>query len=329
MTATAQLTVAVQFFLVSHNRMSQMQRHLRAKLMVRSFTTSSSRNANALTYSRALIRGLSPDFAVKAIRKHTPDAQAIDQAKATTQHVEYSNALREILGAQTVIEIPAEAGCPDSVFVEDTVVVAGGTALITNPGHSKRVAETEGVASALHQLGNIRVSRMLGGREKLDGGDVLFTGREFFVGLSNRTNKYGVEALARAFPGYRVSAVPLGNSALHLKSVMSMLGPNTIVAADHELGRTLAFFIQDNNGVSKALRSAGRALQFVLVPDEKAANVVHVNGTILMQPAAQYPASAHAIQQFADDEGFKVVEVDTSELAKADGALTCCSVLLK
>ena len=35
----------------------------------------------------------------------------------------------------------------------------------------------------------------------IDGSDVLFTGREFFVGLSRRTNILGAKALASAFPG--------------------------------------------------------------------------------------------------------------------------------
>lgn len=36
----------------------------------------------------------------------------------------------------------------------------------------------------------------------IDGGDVLFTGDEIFVGLSQRTNYQGANALAKAFPEY-------------------------------------------------------------------------------------------------------------------------------
>ena len=36
---------------------------------------------------------------------------------------------------------------------------------------------------------------------KLDGGDVLWTGREILVGLSHRTNAKGLEAVKEAFPG--------------------------------------------------------------------------------------------------------------------------------
>jgi arginine deiminase len=39
----------------------------------------------------------------------------------------------------------------------------------------------------------------------IDGGDVLFTGREFFVGLSKTTNMAGAKAVASAFPEYPVT----------------------------------------------------------------------------------------------------------------------------
>lgn len=59
----------------------------------------------------------------------------------------------------------------------------------------------------------------------LDGGDVLFTGREFSVGLSERTNQLGAEILADTAKAYTVSTVPVANS-LHLKSFCSKAGPN-------------------------------------------------------------------------------------------------------
>lgn len=39
----------------------------------------------------------------------------------------------------------------------------------------------------------------------IEGGDVLFTGREFFVGLSKTTNLAGAKAVAAAFPEYPVT----------------------------------------------------------------------------------------------------------------------------
>ena len=56
----------------------------------------------------------------------------------------------------------------------------------------------------------------------MDGGDVLFTGREFFVGLSSRTNKAGFETIAKAFPDYPVTSVDMGKHGILLKFIKCM-----------------------------------------------------------------------------------------------------------
>jgi dimethylargininase len=314
-----------------------------------------------LVSSRALVRELAPSFAADALRRSAPGAPPIDQALAALQHARYVEALGAALAlapasaaaapaaARGVTLVPHAPGCADSVFIEDTAVVVGGTALVTRPGHPARRGETAGVRLALEAAG-LRVVEAAA-PARLDGGDVLFTGREFFVGLSRRSNAAGCEALGRAFPGLRVTAVPLArllprqqvskkgrasgvgvgaaraDAALHLKSVCSLLGPDTLAVADSELGRALAFFLQDSSGVPRAARLAGRRLAFVLVPDEGAANVLFVNGAVLHQPRARFPRSLEALDDFARAAGVSLVEVDTSELAKADGALSCCSIL--
>jgi dimethylargininase len=309
--------------------------------------------SGTLAYKRALVRGLAPSFAQSAVRRGgapsstNTSSSSIDQSKAEAQHAAYTAALRACLGSGgEVLSIPPAEGCADSVFVEDTAVVVGRTALLTRPGHPSRRGEVAGVGEALRAAG-LNVVRLDAPGATLDGGDVLFTGREFFVGLSSRTNSLGVEAVGRAFPGVRVTAVPLRDlardapardrivrartgqqEALHLKSLASMLGPDTVAVADTHLGRAVAFFMQDASGVPRAVRRAGGRVSFVLLPDEAAANVVSVNGTVLVQPAALYPASAEVLYGFAAETGARLVEVDTSELAKADGALSCCSILL-
>ena len=46
----------------------------------------------------------------------------------------------------------------------------------------------------------------------LDASDVFFTGREFFVGLSKRTNIIGAKAVATAFPDYPVALIKVNIS---------------------------------------------------------------------------------------------------------------------
>lgn len=49
----------------------------------------------------------------------------------------------------------------------------------------------------------------------IEGGDVLFTGREFFVGLSKTTNLAGAKAVASAFPEYPVTLLRVSIDILH------------------------------------------------------------------------------------------------------------------
>ncbi|KAF5923598.1 hypothetical protein HPG69_010993 [Diceros bicornis minor] len=88
------------------------------------------------------------------------------------------------------------------------------------------------VKEALEKL-QLNIVEMKDENATLDGGDVLFTGREFFVGLSKRTNQRGAEILADTFKDYAVSTVPVAD-ALHLKSFCSMAGPNLIAIGSSE-----------------------------------------------------------------------------------------------
>uniref|UniRef100_A0A8C3TW95 Uncharacterized protein n=1 Tax=Catharus ustulatus TaxID=91951 RepID=A0A8C3TW95_CATUS len=73
----------------------------------------------------------------------------------------------------------------------------------------------------------------------LDQGDVLFTGQEFFVGISPWTNPRGAEAVAEAFRDFRVSTVPVGGGG-HLTGFLSMADPQTIAhGCSHSTQRAL------------------------------------------------------------------------------------------
>lgn len=65
---------------------------------------------------------------------------------------------------------------------------------------------------------------------KLDGGDVLFTGKEFFVGISGRSNEAGARAVAAAFPEYPCTPVRV-TERLHLKNLISVAGPDLLCVA--------------------------------------------------------------------------------------------------
>ncbi|XP_024134849.1 N(G),N(G)-dimethylarginine dimethylaminohydrolase 1 isoform X2 [Oryzias melastigma] len=180
-------------------------------------------------YTHAIVRGIPASLATEALR--TSQAE-VDLDKARGEHDAYVQVLRTRLGLE-VVELPADEALPDCVFVEDAAVVCGDTALITRPGAESRRGETEAMKEALKDL-KMNIVEITDENATLDGGDVLFTGREFFVGLSKRTNQRGAEILADAFKDYAVSTVPV-LEGLHLKSFCSMGGPGLIVigSSDH------------------------------------------------------------------------------------------------
>ncbi len=313
---------------------------------------------HALRVTRAFVRALAPDFAAAALRSDASGAP-IDGARAAAQHGAFVAAVRAALGggADAVTELAAAPGCADSVFVEDTAVVLGGRAFLTAPGAPSRAGEVAGVRAALERAGVPVVGALpLGGRATLDGGDVLFTGREVFVGLGARTNAAGAAALRAAFPGLRVTDVPLGalgadvaraerarlahpsaaaaraaiaRTPLHLKSLVTVVGDDTLVVPDSPLGRAVAHALADTSGVPRAVRAGGGKLSFVLVPaaEAAAANAVLVNSTLLIRSAAEAPGAARELSEYAAGVGLTAVQLDMSELAKADGALSCCALL--
>src|SRR5580700_1471913 len=112
----------------------------------------------------------------------------VDVELARAQHAAYANALA---GSGWVIrQAPAAEDCPDSVFIEDTVVVCEDLAVMARPGAPARRSEVPGVAGILRSLG-LRTAEI---REPgtLDGGDVLQVGHTVYVGRGGRTNGAGI-----------------------------------------------------------------------------------------------------------------------------------------
>lgn len=248
----------------------------------------------------AITRDVSPDLA-RCELTHLA-RESIDAARAAAQHAAYERVLVQ-LGC-SVHRLGCGPDIPDSVFVEDTAVVLDEMAVIMRPGAVSRRGETALVADAL------RPHRSLARIEPpgtMDGGDVLQVGRTIFVGCSGRTNASGVAQLTDLLTphGYRVRAVTV-HGCLHLKSA--------VTAASHE-----ALLINRDWITGDELEPF--ELIDVDPAEPGAANVARVGGRLLS--AAAYPRTRRRLEH----RGFSVTSVDLSEIAKAEGAVTCCSVI--
>lgn len=228
----------------------------------------------------------------------------IDVARAARQHAAYVAALAA--AGFTVTALPPLPQHPDAVFVEDTTIVLDELAVITRPGAASRRGETASVAAA---LGRWRTLRRITAPGTLDGGDVLALGRTLHVGASSRSNTAGREQLrALVAPhGWEVRAVPL-RGCLHLKSAVTRAGADLLVINPER--------------VDPMHFPAWRHV-FVAPGEADAANVVWLGERTLV--GAAFPRTAARLEA----AGVAVTQVAMDETAKAEGALSCCSILLR
>jgi len=228
--------------------------------------------------------------------------QPIDVELARLQHSQYEICLSAL--GYKVQQLPAAAEMPDSVFVEDIAVVLDEVAVITRPGASSRRLEIPAVAAA---LGSYRRLIRITPNATLDGGDVLQIGRVLYVGLSGRTNLTGVKQFSRVVKpfGYTVKPVQFGG-CLHLKSAVTRVAPDTLLVNPDwvdsgQFGRLNVLKVDSTEPL--------------------AANALLLEGRVI------FPSSHAATSQILERAGVRVHTIDISELAKAEGGVTCCSLI--
>ena len=228
----------------------------------------------------------------------------IDVGVARAQHRAYEQAL-EAAGYR-VERLEADQAMPDSVFVEDMAIVFDELAILTHPGANSRRREMPAIAAALAAYRPLQQIRPPG---TVDGGDVLVAGRHVYVGRSTRTNDAAAVQIRRILVpfGYTVERIDVRGDCLHLKSAVTAL-------ADDRLLLNPAW-------VDRAAFDGFTLLE--VAPEEPwAANVVRLADRMIVAKA--YPRTADRIAAL----GLRVELVDASELAKAEGAVTCCSLIV-
>jgi dimethylargininase len=225
--------------------------------------------------------------------------------RAVQQHSRYCKALEECGLTLTILN--ADLRYPDSTFVEDTAVLTPGAAILTRPGVPSREGEVAAIRETIRSFFPAMLEIEPPGT--LDGGDICEAEGHFFLGLSHRTNEEGVRQLAThlAAQGFTSSVIDVRGmtSILHLKSGISYIGNNTMVAMGEMAGNELF-----------------RNYELIRVSTEEsyAANCVRVNERVLA--AAGYALLTGELA----DRGFNPLVLDMSEFQKMDGGLSCLSL---
>lgn len=250
----------------------------------------------------AITRGVSAAFARCELTHQ--DRSPIDVARARRQHQAYTDRLAALGCA--VVALPPDDAQPDCVFVEDTALVLDEIALLLRPGAASRRGEVAAVAEALAPF---RPLRHLEAPDTIDGGDLLRIGRDVFAGLSTRTTAGAVAQLDRLLRplDYSVHAVPVGG-CLHLKTAVTQVAPDAVLLNPRWIDAT----------------PFTRWRAIAVDPGEPmAANGLLVGGRLV------YPAAFASTARRLAAAGVLVEPVDVSEIAKAEGGVTCCSLVFE
>lgn len=248
----------------------------------------------------AVTRAVSPALAECELTHRRRDP--IDVAQAVAEHAIYEETLRS-LGA-TVVRAPDAPSLPDAVFVEDAAVVLDEVAVITRPGAASRRPETESLARV---LATYRPLSRIEPPGTIDGGDVLRVGRTVYVGLSSRSNREAIAQLETLLGewDYEVQPVPV-HGCLHLKSGVTQVGENLLLVNER--------FVHPD--------CFGPMERIAVAPEESdGANALWIGGAVV------YPSHHPRTAERLDRAGVHVVAVPGAELAKAEGGVTCCSVV--
>jgi dimethylargininase len=229
--------------------------------------------------------------------------EPIDFEQAVEQHSRYERTLTA-LGC-TIQRLPPLPDLPDSVFVEDTALVLPELAVIARLGAESRRDEVASVADVLHQH---RSLAFIEAPATLDGGDVMYIGSTIYVGESSRTNAEGIRQLRELTSayGYSVRAVKT-TGCLHLKSAVTQIAKDVVLMNP-------AFV---DSACFESLH------QMEVHPNEPmAANALWVGESVIYSSA--YEKTRQRLEHF----GIDVHLIETDELHKAEGAVTCCSILI-
>jgi dimethylargininase len=248
---------------------------------------------------RALVRRPSQNFA-NALSEH-PEATSINLQKARQQHSAYYKAL-QIAGLGVEVLEPLD-DFPDSVFIEDNAVILEGRAVLCSMKEASRRGEVSYLADALQsRLPVLRLQPPV----FIDGGDVLQTEDTVFVGQSQRTSTEAIEAL-QSLTSKQVVPVQV-KQGLHLKTSVSFLGKNLLVINSAQV-ETEPF----------------RDFEWIEVDEDEAyaANCLTVGDHVIL------PAGFPKLEQRIQAHGFSTLPGEMSEFQKADGGVTCLSLLIE
>jgi len=233
----------------------------------------------------------------------------INLGKTLKQHAKYTNMLKD-LGVEVKV-LSADESYPDGCFTQDPMLVYKNSALKLKQFAKTRQGEGNSLAKEVKN-GGIKVNKMK--NDFCDGGDVLVVDelKTVWCGTSERTNIAGFKEIKKFYTKFKFEVIPVPViNCLHLMTAITYLGKNHFLVSS----------LLDEN--LWKLFKVNANVKFVKVPEEEnyAVNIININNTIIMPKG--YPKTKKLIKKSA----FEIKELEMSEFEKADGGITCLSLL--
>lgn len=260
-------------------------------------------------YTHALISRVPSTFQTLK----TVDGSCIDLERARVQQERLVGRLRD-LGVD-VLELPPDDDSPCSVFINDCAVILQGIALICRPG-GERLTDLATVRSVLRNELGMNPVELGSSTALLNASDVLFTGKEFFVGVGPETNTEGALILANTWPEYPCTPIKM-DGWRHLRDRVTLAGPDVLSVSSGSISQTILKRIE---------REASHRYQTLTLPDENAANSIFANGTLIHIDATEAPESAKLFSERVD---YPQISVCLSEFQKTGRGLSSVCLLFK
>jgi len=230
----------------------------------------------AMKFTHAIVSRV-PDVYAKL---PTVDGRPVDLGLARKQHADLVRGIREKMGLD-VLELPPDESNAMSVFTQDLAVVVNGIALMCRPVNSSRKPEVDTMRAVLKKELDQVISEPESGKALLNGSDVFFTGREFFVGLSSHTNTDGAVAVASTWPEYPCTPIKV-DGPFTLKHYLTMAGPDVISVGSSPEAQTI---------LRRVEREATHRYQTLTLPEDGPSNCLMLNGTLVHRSREEAPKS--------------------------------------
>lgn len=269
---------------------------------------------SAFRFNYAIVSRVPNSFADRGTKG---EGRQIDVEQSRFEHRQLVDTLRKC--EVNIIELQEDEDYKDCCCVEDCAVIIGGVALIARPGLKSRHGETKEIRRVLKNDLKLRIAEITNPDALLDGGDVLFTGKEIFVGIGHNTNEKGAIAVAESFPEYYVVPLYMENTqALHLKSVCSMAGKQVIAMSTSKDGVELLKQIRER---------AQFSYEVLKLETDAAANMLYINGRLIHRTREEINENSMSVL----DEKilYPKHQVCVTELEKARATLSSLVLLIQ